>query len=366
MNVAKTVAIASILFSLSSGFAGAQTYYAGSQSGGCASFSRELSRGARGSDVTRLQRFLVDQNYPGGGPWMISGYFGIATQTAVRNFQTLHGLARTGALDSATRSVVSQASCGNSSGFQFYPTNQYTQNYTQNSYPNYNYPYNYPNYTYTNCTTYYNAYNCPNVSNVSAPAINYLNPSSGAIGTTVTIVGSGFTTSGNTIHFGIGIIANLTSADGRSVSFTVPSQLSGFGSQQVGLGGYNVSVTNGAGNTSNVTTFTVTGTNGSSQGAPSLSYLSPAYGSVGTQVTLVGSGFSSDNTIHFGAGGRQHVASADGTTLYFTIPSTVGPCDVVTSGNVCALYIQNVTPAAYSIYVSNGAGSSNTQTFMVQ
>jgi peptidoglycan hydrolase-like protein with peptidoglycan-binding domain len=67
---------------LSTGVASAQTYYSGS----CGTtYTRDLTVGSRGSDVTSLQSFLVAQNYPGGGSWMITGYYGQATAAAVRN-----------------------------------------------------------------------------------------------------------------------------------------------------------------------------------------------------------------------------------------------------------------------------------------
>ena len=65
--------------------AGAQAYYPSTQSG-CVVLTSDLSFGAKGNEVSKLQQFLVSQNYPGGGNWMVTGYFGNATVTAVRNF----------------------------------------------------------------------------------------------------------------------------------------------------------------------------------------------------------------------------------------------------------------------------------------
>ena len=269
------------------------------------------------------------------------------------------------------------------------------------------------------------------------------------------------------MRFGQGIITNLNSLDGRGVSFTVPAQLTGFGSQVMTLDTYNVSVTNGSGYSTNALPFTVTslasaasptivsvsgptsllpgvsGTwtvvvnnhgntylttsvNWGDQGqgyaavapqtvlqpgtqtltfshayaqtgtytiaftasnssgsqtssatvsvSPSattrnltLTSLSPTSGRVGTQVTLQGSGFTaSNNTVHFGIGGTQNVASANGTTIYFTIPPYLSACDLMTFGMACTPYAQSVVPGTYPIYVTNANGASSILYFTVQ
>lgn len=343
--------------------ASAQTYYpysyGASYSGGCVNLVSDLSYGSRSGDVSSLQTFLVGQNFPGGGSWMITGYFGNATLAAVRNFQQQQGLQMTGVADAATRAAITRVSCGSYASaypylsypynynynFNTYPTQNvypyqtgtlaltsmsqntgapgtsvtlygtgfdavnntvyfgtqaipgipssggtaltftvpaysaYTYNqsvqvyvantrgssntlaFTVNAYPSYgcgyqSYQYGYQygyNYNYNNCNQYQPPYN-----NIQSPAITYISPTSGAVGSSVTVFGSGFSMTGNTVHFGTGIITNLQSPDGHSVSFIVPSQLTGYGSQVVTLSTYQVSVTNSAGFTSNATPFTVT------------------------------------------------------------------------------------------------------------
>lgn len=578
------ISSALLLALFSAGVASAQTYTYGS--GACINLTSDLSYGSRGVQVTQLQSFLVAQNYPGGGSWMITGYYGSATQAAVRIFQQNKGLPTTGAVDSATRAAINAASCGYvaSPSFVVNPFSYSYNNYS-NVYPNYSntypynysttYPYTYPTYPYAttpsitsmsqntgvpgnsvtlygvgfdpaNNTVYFgtqaisgissengtsltftipsyygyaanqsvqlyvsnsrgtsntmtftlypygssyfpynynyqNQYQCSfpysygqcgcgafgvNCPNTGVPTIIYLNPTSGAVGTSVTVFGSGFSATGNSVHFGAGVIANLNSADGRSVSFIVPSQLTGYGSQPVVVGTYNVSVTNSSGITSNAMSFLVTavasgvapsiqsvngptklaaGAQGtwtivvnnpgssyltvsvnwgdsnvygyaasapqtvytqgqttlsfthiyyaagtyapiftasnnagqqnsasasvvvssSSTNQITLSYLSPTSGHVGTQVILSGTGFSTfDNTVRFGVGGTQHVPSMNGTTIYYTIPAYISPCDVQTSG-YCALYTQQVTPASYPIYVTSQNGTTNTLSFQV-
>ena len=221
------------------------------------------------------------------------------------------------------------------------------------------------NYSYTYGS--YNPYNttyCP--PNVNTPYINYLAPTSGAVGSMVTIHGSGFSPTGNTVRFGGGIVTGVGSSDGRTLTFMVPSQLSGPSSQFVTIGTYNVSVSNFAGYTSNSVTFSVTSTGGS-YGSVSLSYLTPTIGRVGTQVMLQGTGFNAlDNTVRFGIGGTLHVPSFNnGTTIYYTIPAYVSPCDLATSGGLCTQNVQQIVPGPVQLYVTNSAGTSQTLTFQV-
>ena len=224
--------IFAILFSATPAFA--QVYYPNyASTASCTTLTRDMSVGSRNSEVLTLQRFLVAQNYPGGGNWMLTGYFGRATEQAVRNFEQQAGLYVTGTVNAATRSAIQNASCGGS------------------IYPNYNYTY--PTYqSYSGCQYY----NCEPQS--GSLSITYISPNAGAVGSVVTIYGYGFSTEGNTVHLGNGIIANIRSFDGRSLSFTVPAQLSGYGTQMTQLMTYNLYVTNQLGQNSNSTQFTVT------------------------------------------------------------------------------------------------------------
>lgn len=580
--------------------ASAQTYYSYAQTSSavCANISTDLRLGARGSQVTALQQFLVGQNYPGSGSWMVTGYYGQATAAAVRNFQQLNGLPITGEVDFATRSAINRAGCtgtyGSYTPTYSYPTtytNPFSYNYSYPTYP-YNNTYgsswygNYVNPNYTYGTSYYNQcgsfpyyYPCTNtyltsvtlssltplsglpgttvtlygtgfdrvnntvyvggktltgipsyngntlqfqipagmvggpvsvsVATPSAQAtsnkltftidggvnpnqnwcgwgagygypygycppqqgpisISYLSPSFGAVGTSVTVYGWGFSYSDNTVHFGNGIIAGLRSTDGRSVSFIVPAQLSGYGYQPIGLGSYDVSVTNSSGQTSNAVPFTITSTgttgnlsvsnitgptnltagqsgtwsitatsqsgttlfasatwgdenlysgyavstapqaiystgsntitfthayqyagtytvrftvqNGTGQqqsasitvyvsgssntGSVVLSSISPTIASRGAQILLTGSGFTGDNTVHFGVGGTAHLPSQSGNYIPYTIPYYISACDLI--GTSCGAPTQQVTPGTYPIYVTNSNGTSQTIYVQVQ
>ncbi len=108
-----------------------------------------------------------------------------------------------------------------------------------------------------------------------SPIIDSLNPTSGTVGTLVTINGSGFAASGNTIIFQNAItdfiwVVQITagSQDGKTLQFSVPAYLNPYcyytvpacasPSTQTTDGPYFVSVT-ASGVTSNVLQFTVTG-----------------------------------------------------------------------------------------------------------
>jgi len=66
------------------------------------------------------------------------------------------------------------------------------------------------------------------------PHLSSLAPSSGPVGTMVTLTGTGFTPSANTLHIGSkslsplpdeGVVPNLSSSDGKTLIFSFPSSL---------------------------------------------------------------------------------------------------------------------------------------------
>lgn len=271
----------SLLFGAS--IVSAQTYtsfYNVVNTGACANLTSDLTVGSKGTQVRNLQIFLVAQNYPGGGSWMITGNYGQATQVAVRNFQQQSGLPITSWVDYATRTAINQASClMTGQGGGGYNYNPYSNNYGYN----YNNPYN--NYWYTNPT--YPTYPNPSIP-TGGISISSLSPNSGVVGSTVTVTGSGFSTAGNSVRFGNGVIANLHSQDGRTLTFAVPSEISGYGYQPITLGLYYVSARNSAGQTSNTLPFNITALSGGGTtiGAPTITGVSgPTLLAVNTQGT---------------------------------------------------------------------------------
>jgi hypothetical protein len=106
--------------------------------------------------------------------------------------------------------------------------------------------------------------------------------------------------------------------------------------------------------------------NDSRDDRPQLDSLSPTSGRVGRDITLKGDNFTSrNNTVHFGNGGEMKLTSKNsGTRITFEIPSHVSPCDVNTA-TYCAMYMQEITPGVYPIYVTNSNGQSNVLYFRV-
>ena len=103
------------------------------------------------------------------------------------------------------------------------------------------------------------------------------------------------------------------------------------------------------------------------QNLPVITSISPPSGPVGTKITINGSEFTeTGNRVHFGKGGKDGVASSNnGTTLLFTVPSSVSYCDFWTSTYSCTQPVYIVTPGAYDVSVENTNGRSATTTFVV-
>src|SRR5207237_1277538 len=115
----------------------------------------------------------------------------------------------------------------------------------------------------------------------TAPTITSLNPTSGPVGTGVTITGTNFGTTG-TVTFN-GTTASTTSWSATSIVASVP------GGATTG----NVMVTVG-GIASNGANFTVTSS------APAITSLNPTSGPVGTAVTITGTNFgTTTDTVTF-------------------------------------------------------------------
>ncbi len=98
------------------------------------------------------------------------------------------------------------------------------------------------------------------------PTLTSLSPSAGPVGTQVTATGSGFTPTNNVVNFGNGIASSVSSPNGTSLSFTIPTYwlpactlmmpACPFAQILITPGPYDVSVTNANG-TSNSMIFLV-------------------------------------------------------------------------------------------------------------
>ena len=342
-----------------------------------------------GGQVSQLQTFLVRMGFLSSA--FVTGYYGPITASAVAQFQASHSVPSTGVVGPLTRAAIQQVSCNGGIGINpIIPSNPvYPVSPVYPTYPTYpTYPVN-PGYPYFN----------------TAPVLNQLTVNTNTATLTMTLQGYGFSASNNTVYFGPVTINGIASVNGTQLSFNVPTNLAVNTTYQVTVSngsatsnalsyylssntnclynsGYsncncNYSYNGYNYNNCNCTYPVYSGTNynynnnynncTNNNGTLSLSYLSPTSGSVGTQITIQGSGFSQyGNIVHFSAGGAMNVQSFNnGTLLYFTVPQTLSPCSVTTSG-VCPQYAQQVTPGQYGIYVTNQNGqSSNTLSFQV-
>ncbi len=192
-----------------------------------------------------------------------------------------------------------------------------------------------------------------------------LSPASGPPVTNVTVTGTNFTSTGNTVQMkcgtaGVKSIANLVSANGTSLTFSVPAALSTYqGNCMVSVRNSKVSLYSAE------LPFTV-------KGGVTLSGVNPAAGPVGTAVTLAGENFSSTgNTVKMvcsgTGGGTKTIASIDspsGTSVVFTVPATLsaftGNCNVSARSSAIATYSNSLVYRVGTV-ATNGNGNSSNQ-----
>jgi len=159
------------------------------------------------------------------------------------------------------------------------------------------------------------------------PGVSSLNPSSGRVGTLVTITGTEFgaTQGASTVTIG-GITATPTSWSDTSIIVSVPSGVA------AGLTGLSVTV-GGIPSVSNGVNFTVT---------PGISSLSPASGLVGTPVTITGTSFGAVQSSSIVSFNGTAATPASWSDISITVPVPSG----ATSGNVAVTVGGNASNGA--------------------
>ncbi|MBM2803282.1 MAG: putative Bacterial pre-peptidase C-terminal domain protein [Deltaproteobacteria bacterium] len=150
-------------------------------------------------------------------------------------------------------------------------------------------------------------------NNSTQTSVIEFTPSSGPLGTTVTIYGTAFsqTPSQNAVSFN-GTSATVISAAPTQIVAWVPA-----GATTGAIG-----VTSPSGSASSAASFTVT----SSSGSPTVTSFTPGVGTVGTPVTVNGTNFDptpSKNDLRFNGVARASVGSATPTSIATTVPSGV-------------------------------------------
>ena len=269
-----------------------------------------------------------------------TGYFGINTFNAVRSFQARYGIPSTGYVGGLTQSKFYSLICGVGAG--------------------------------TNAAILHKL----NEAAVAAlpVIISSITPTSSAPYSVITIRGSQFSPKGNTITFAGVNYPNQSSPDGTTILFVVPHDSNGTAFQP---GITPISVTNANSILSNTVNFTLMsspacgGTNcastvlaaSSTSTTPSISYLLPSSGPVGTQVTIVGSGFDSSSHVLIDTGAIGSSSYLDNTHITFTVPSSFGAlCD---PGAFCSNIAFSTAPGSHKIAVKTASGTSNAVNFTV-
>ena len=146
------------------------------------------------------------------------------------------------------------------------------------------------------------------------PTITGFTPSSGPIGTSVTILGTNFT-GATAVTFG-GTAAAFTFNNDTQITATVPTGAT------TGL----IAVTTPGGTATSPTNFTVTG-----PGAPTITSFNPTSGPVGTSVTITGTNFTGATFVRFNGIAATFTVNSN-TQITATVPTgaTTGLISVTT------------------------------------
>ena len=194
----------------------------------------------------------------------------------------------------------------------------------------------------------------------SQTSVIQLSPTSGPIGTTVTISGTGFSSvaAQNSVSFN-GTAAVVTSASPTQLVTTVPSGTSS------GL----VSVTAPSGTAASTSPFTVT----AGSGAVAITNISPTSGTAGTPLTVTGTGFDSTpiNDVLAVNLAAASITSASSTTLVSSVPpqTASGHISVRTrAGSATSsqdFYVPFGTHAVADIGYTGRMAPNNTQTISI-
>jgi hypothetical protein len=182
-----------------------------------------------------------------------------------------------------------------------------------------------------------------------APKITSFSPTSGIVGTVVTINGENFDAGNVIVKFGSGTAAAVTVVNATKITATLPA------SSTTGK----ITVQTAAGSGESAANFTVIG-------SPTLTSFSPASGGTGVEVTITGTNFISVNNIKYNA---TTVSAANYTVVSSTqikakVPSgaSSGKISITTpsgTGMSGANFTVLAPPTIASFSPANGAQGSN-------
>ena len=170
------------------------------------------------------------------------------------------------------------------------------------------------------------------VSGTTAPTISSFSPSSGAIGTSVTINGNHFT-GVNGVRFN-GVAAGFSFVNDNRVIATVPS----------GATTGRITLTTPSGTATSSSNFTISGT------ALTISSFSPTSGGVGTSVTINGNRFTGVNGVRFN-GVAAGFSFVNDNRVIATVPSGA------TTGRITLTTPAGTATSASNFTVNGGGGT---------
>jgi RHS repeat-associated protein len=182
---------------------------------------------------------------------------------------------------------------------------------------------------------------------VPPPQITSLSPTSGVVGTQVTINGSGFgpTQGSSTVNFYNGWHGSVVSWSATQIVATVPAHAT--------TGAVTVTVNAVSSNTNQIFTMP----------SPAITTLSPNSGAVGTSVTINGTGFGASqgsSTVKLN-GSTATVTSWSDTQVVITVPNTISGSMIVTEGGVASNGVAFTVPPPQITSISPTSGGVGTQ-----
>src|SRR5437762_2236682 len=173
------------------------------------------------------------------------------------------------------------------------------------------------------------------VTITNPPTITSFTPSSGPVGTSVTINGTNFTG------------ASAVLFNGTSASFTVGSATAITATVPAGVSSGPISVTTPGGTASSAASFTVIN-------PPTISSFTPSSGPVGTSVTISGTNFNGATAVLFNSVSASFTVNS-ATAITATVPAGVssGPISVTTSdgtaSSAASFTVGDTTPPTVTI-----------------
>src|SRR6266513_2780163 len=170
---------------------------------------------------------------------------------------------------------------------------------------------------------------------INPPTISSFTPSSGPVGTSVTISGTNF--NGATAVLFNSVSASFTVSSATAITATVPA----------GVSSGPISVTTSDGTASSAASFTVIN-------PPTISSFTPGSGPVGTSVTISGTNFTGASAVLFnGTSASFTVNSATAITTTVPAGATSGPISVTTPGgtasSAASFTVGDTTPPTVTI-----------------